>query len=878
MTKNKYHHNANVCSKIYSHPTKQNAKIYHFYQMDSRRDFLKKAALLTGATGLSGILPASIQKAMAINPAPGSTYMDAEHIVILMQENRSFDHTFGSLRGVRGYNDPRAITLPNKNLVWLQSNNAGQTYAPFHLDIKNTKSTWMNSLPHNWGNQVSARNDGKFDKWLESKRSGTKAYADMPLTLGYHNRQDIPFYYALADAFTVCDQNFCASLTGTDPNRLFFWTGTIRAEQNENSRPNVWNEDADFGKLKWTTFPERLEDHDISWKCYQNEISIDVGFKGEEEEWLSNYGDNPLENFAQYNAFLYEKHLVQVQKRADELPGEISDIQKKISALAAGDAQALHLKGQLKEKQSELDDINKEQASYQPGQFEKLSQKEKNIHNKAFSSNINDPNYHELTTLTYDDNGTQRQLKVPKGDVLSQFRQDVQTGNLPTVSWLTAPENFSDHPSAPWYGAWYVSEVMDILTHNPEVWKKTIFILTYDENDGYFDHIPPFVAPHSHKEGTGKVSHGIDTRVEFVTLEQEQERNGFPENDLTESPIGLGYRVPMVIASPWSRGGWVNSEVFDHTSTLQFLEHFLNKKTGKKIKETNISSWRRTICGDLTSTFRPYHGEPIAEPTFLQRDAVVEGIHKAKFKKLPSDYKLLTADEISQINHAPHLSPYMPKQETGTKPSCALPYQLYADGNLSADKKLFKVKFKADDAVFGEAALGSPFNVYAPGKFKQDDVRAWAYALTAGDDLGDEWHLHDFENNAYHLRVYGPNGFFREYAGNSADPDITMLCEYQPKLTSNELSGNIELKLTNWNVKKQYQVQVTDNAYKTTDHKKILTASSASSIILELKKNHYWYDFTVRVSGVANFMKRYAGRVETGKPGLTDPFMGRVIA
>src|ERR1700742_491145 len=109
--------------------------------MDSRREFIKKAALLTGAAGLSGILPASIQKALAINPATGSTYLDAEHIVILMQENRSFDHAFGNLRGVRGYNDPRAMRLPNNNLVWLQTNTAGETYSPFRLDIKDTKIT-----------------------------------------------------------------------------------------------------------------------------------------------------------------------------------------------------------------------------------------------------------------------------------------------------------------------------------------------------------------------------------------------------------------------------------------------------------------------------------------------------------------------------------------------------------------------------------------------------------------------------------------------------------------------------------------------------------------------------------------------------------------
>ena len=125
--------------------------------MDSRRDFLKKAMMLSGAAGVSQFLPASIQKAFAIDPAPGSTYLDAEHIVFLMQENRSFDHTFGTLQGVRGFNDPRAIRLPNKNSVWLQSDETGDTFAPFRLDIKNSKITWMGSLPHSWTNQVDAR-------------------------------------------------------------------------------------------------------------------------------------------------------------------------------------------------------------------------------------------------------------------------------------------------------------------------------------------------------------------------------------------------------------------------------------------------------------------------------------------------------------------------------------------------------------------------------------------------------------------------------------------------------------------------------------------------------------------------------------------------
>ncbi len=124
--------------------------------MHTRREFLKNAALFTGSIGMWGALEGTIRKAMAIDPEPGTCYLDAEHIVILMQENRSFDHAFGTLQGVRGFNDPRAITLANKNPVWLQTNRAGESYAPFRLNMKDTKATWMGFLPHNWASQVDA--------------------------------------------------------------------------------------------------------------------------------------------------------------------------------------------------------------------------------------------------------------------------------------------------------------------------------------------------------------------------------------------------------------------------------------------------------------------------------------------------------------------------------------------------------------------------------------------------------------------------------------------------------------------------------------------------------------------------------------------------
>src|SRR5580658_2076409 len=207
--------------------------------MQTRREFLSFAASLVGTAGAAGQCLESLARAAAIEPTAGSTYLDAEHVVILMQENRSFDHAFGTLRGVRGFDDPRAITLPDGNPVWVQTNDRGERYVPFRLDIKNTKSTWTGDLPHDRADQVDARNHGRHDGWLEAKRSHHPEYARMPLTLGYYTRADIPFYYALADAFTICDQHFCSSLTPTTPNRLYLWSGTIREQQEANSFAHV---------------------------------------------------------------------------------------------------------------------------------------------------------------------------------------------------------------------------------------------------------------------------------------------------------------------------------------------------------------------------------------------------------------------------------------------------------------------------------------------------------------------------------------------------------------------------------------------------------------------------------------------------------------
>jgi phospholipase C len=836
--------------------------------MDSRRDFLKKASLLGGASFI-GMLPPAIQKAMAINPATGSTYLDAEHIVFLMQENRSFDHAYGTLQGVRGFNDPRAIRLPNNNKVWLQTNKEGQTYAPFRLDIHGSKATWMSSLPHSWTNQVDARNEGRYDKWLDFKSSGAKAYSAMPLTLGYYNRQDIPFYYAMADAFTVCDHNFCSSLTGTTPNRLYFWTGTIRDKQVAAAQANVWNEDADPDKIvKWKTFPERLEESGVSWKMYQNELYVDVGFEGEEESWLSNYGDNPIEYFEQYKVKMSAAFIANLPKAQKKLEDYINEQKEGLDKNKDNAAELTKIQKNITRAQRSLEQNKQDQIEYTRENYNQLPQWQKSIHEKAFTTNIGDPNYHQLTTLEYDDNGIKRAVQVPKGDLLYQFRKDVETGQLPTVSWITAPENFSDHPSAAWYGSWYISEVLDILTKNPEVWKKTIFVLTYDENDGYFDHLPPFVAPDPNNPDTGAVSKGIDTGLEFVTKEQQS----YQDHHNRVSPIGLGYRVPMIIASPWSRGGWVNSQVFDHTSSLQFLEHFLLKKTGKPIVEANISLWRRTVCGNLTSAFRPYNGEKIDFPKPVEREPFIEGIHKAKFKDLPKGFKQLSETEIQLANSNSAAASFLPSQEKGTRPSSALPYELYVNGQLSADKKTFSIECKVGNDVLGKNAWGSPFNIYAHNLTAPEQVKTQSLAIVPGDSLQRQWKIEDFNNGQYLLRVYGPNGYFREFSGTANDAALHVSCSYEWQPNSKKLTGKIQLQLKNEG-SASITVNIVDHSYGAKTVAKAIRPGASEKLVFDVSKSFGWYDLAVQVPGIKGFEKRFAGRIETGKPSQSDPAM-----
>jgi len=790
--------------------------------MDSRRDFLKKAAILSGAMALPNVIPMSIQKAMAISANPGSTFYDAEHVVFLMQENRSFDHMFGKLKGVRGFNDPRAKILPNQHKVWLQSDGKGNIFAPFHVDINKTKITWQGGLPHSWADQIAARNNGKYNKWVPVKSV---------MSLGYYQREDVPFYYALADAFTICDHHFCSSLTGTTPNRLFFFTGNIRPSQSANSVAVVNNEQAesrDNVYVDWQTFPEVLEDNGISWKVYQNEIWTANLPEGEVDDWLGNYGDNPLEYVQRHRV----KLSAYFRKNGD---------QTSHPNLTADEVLA---------------------------KYNQLPEREKNLIDKAFQTNIAHPDYLDLAPFTFtDEAGKTEKINIPKGDIFESFSKDVDEGNLPTVSWLVAPQRFSDHTSSPLYGTWYVSEAMDILTKNPEVWKKTIFILTYDENDGYFDHLPPFVVPKPDDETTGKVSAGLATWADYEYKK--------------DSPIGLGYRVPMLVASPWSKGGFVNSQIFDHTSSLMFLEKFLSKKTGRIIKSDMISDWRRSICGDLTSVFRPYLGEQLTSPVMLQKEQVIKGIQLAKTKPAQAAPEALSKNNIDQINaklpFEAGASAHAAIQEKGTKPACALPYQLFVDAELATDQKSVCLNFAADKTDFAPqlTATGAAFNVYSNTKFKNEIGKTWAFAVKANDKLSYNWELADFENGIYDVVVNGANGFFRHFKGIANQSQLAISKRYEQSGIYKKNTGNLQLLLRNKGLK-DLTVKIVDAGYQVNNRTIHIAPKTEKIIALNLAKSNGWYDFKVLVDGSPEFLAHYAGHVETGEVSITDPVMGGV--
>jgi phospholipase C len=419
----------------------------------TRRRLLGSAAGAATAAA-AGLMPPNLRKALAQAPASPGSFADIKHVVMLMQENRSFDHYFGTMAGVRGFDDPNAMKLPNGKSIFYQPDpsNPDGYLLPFHLDTRKTSAQKIPSTSHAWEVQHAAWNGGKMDNWMPAhyKADGVKA----PYVMGYHTRDDIPFQFALAESFTICDHYFCSVFGPTWPNRMYWMTGTIDPDGTLGG-PMTSNKRISGG-FRWTTYAERLEKAGISWKVYQQ---------------ADNYGCNMLEYFKVFQ------------------------------------------------------EVDRDSRMFNRGM-----------------------------------------IRDPEG----KFEYDAMNDKLPKVSWIMTTSTQSEHPDyMPAAGAAFVASKLDAVAANPEVWAKTVFILNYDENDGMFDHVCPPTPP-----------------------------PGTPGEYIKGLPIGGGYRVPCIIISPWTAGGWVCSEPFDHTSVLQFLEKF----TG--VKEENITDWRRKTFGDLTSAFR----------------------------------------------------------------------------------------------------------------------------------------------------------------------------------------------------------------------------------------------------------------------------------
>ncbi|HEN47513.1 MAG TPA: twin-arginine translocation signal domain-containing protein, partial [Mizugakiibacter sp.] len=403
----------------------------------SRRRFLTKSALAAATLAAGQALPPVIRKALAVAPTRvKGTIEDVQHVVIFMQENRSFDHYFGSMRGVRGFGDPRPLGLPDGKPVWYQPVTPGSPdyVLPFHLNSADTSAQTMKDLNHDW--KGSHQTWANHDAWVSQKTA---------MTMGYFQREDIPFYYALADAFTVCD-GYHASLFGpTDPNRMFLFTGTSGLSVSETGKQAIANMHDDnntadmardhnqFKGYPWTTYAQRLQKAGVSWKVYQE---------------YDNYGDNTIQLFTAFR------------------------------------------------------DLKRDSELYRRGR-------------------------------TWASGSTAANARASRGQhLVAAFEKDVRGGTLPQVSWIVAPYIMSEHPEAtPAYGESLSARLLNVLAENPTVWSKTVFLINYDENDGFFDHVPPALP-------------AIDPALGKSTVETTGE-------DYHGVPVGFGLRVPMLVVSPW---------------------------------------------------------------------------------------------------------------------------------------------------------------------------------------------------------------------------------------------------------------------------------------------------------------------------------------
>jgi phospholipase C len=530
----------------------------------SRREFLGLSAAAAGAAA-STKLPLLVRSAMAMQPLQRSASA-IRHVVVLMQENRSFDHYFGTLRGVRGFDDHAVLRRFDGTTAFDQTDAQSTIVRPF---LHGAPSA-ITDLDHSWDGTHDAWNEGNYDAWVRAKGAASMEHLD---------RTAIPYHFELADSFTICDNYFCSVMGATNPNRLYLWSGTCDPDGVAGG-PAIDNTTRDF---RWTTYPERLQGAGVDWKIYQN---ADDNFDDNALAWFRNFKN------AQPGTPLYERGMAS-------------------TAATSGDTCS---------------------------------------------------------------------------DIVAAIENDVRSGTLPFASWIVPPEECSEHPShGPDKGAAFIARVLAALMSNPDVWSSTVLLINYDENDGFFDHVPPPVAP-----------------------------SGTPNEFIAGMPIGLGPRVPMLVVSPWSAGGHVCSQVFDHTSVIRFMENL----TG--VAEPNISQWRRRVCGDLMSAF---------------------------------DF----STSISMIDE---------RQISDARPASALPYQPNANAIFDIVSRKMIVDLSNDGSESVHFAVHS-----------SSEINPRRYDVSAKDGhVADAFSFGSHDR--YDVAIHGPNGFLRQFTGNASSADVVISCDY----------------------------------------------------------------------------------------------------
>jgi phospholipase C len=697
----------------------------------SRRKFLGTAAAVTGAAavGLPGSAAASPATAPAAAASPAHRHgdlRDIKHVVVIMQENRSFDHYFGSLRGVRGFGDRSTIQLPGGKPIWEQPAGTATQY-PWRLS---GAKTWDGDTPpspeagaanyggttHGWDDQHAAWYGGLMNGWYAAKGG--------PTTLGYLDRHDLPFHYALAEAYTVGDAYHCSVISATGPNRTYLWSGTINADKRHGDYIAYSGGD-ELGKfLPWKSYAETLQEAGVSWRVYQ---------------CADDYGDNGLEYF---NTFA------------------------KLDPSQGGTAA--------------------------PG----------NVFYDNGVANVPEP----VTGLSGN-----------ADNLAAAIKADVLGGTLPKVSWVVNNQFFSEHPvTAPSNGAYFLRGVLDALAADPEVFNSTLVVINYDENDGQFDHVPPPVPAPGEADEFVAGTLGVAAPV----------------------PVGLGFRVPLILVSPWTRGGWVTSEVTDHTSVIQFLEKWTTA-FGRPAISPNISAWRRKVCGDLTAAFdftSPVYGLPHLPPTGPL-------IPEVQYNPQPADSR-------------------MPHQEPGTRKARPLPFQpnAYLTGFAGGAARLTlgnvgsSVTRASHFAVYDNLS-GVPALAQYPAAFPgQYTVAANKTANASGPLNG----------TRYDLTVVGPNRFLRHFIGDTERPGRDLRVE------SSYHDGKLHLTVHN-DSHAPVTFRVAHNQYIHTRPETVkVPARAARTLTIDvLAQSHGWYDLTITATADHGWAQRFAGHLENGRPSIS---------